>query len=181
MGKVRTGVRSFIEAFEGTPTRLQIITFDTKSATLGATSGNWNRFFDLAEPNDITALIGPTGTGGYVSTLTSDGGTNWEDALHRTFYSSNGQTYDQLGNPNAPTPELVVFFTDGVPTFDRIGGGSYTGSTVKSDTSSVGPPSIPSAIQLADRRRRRPLRQRLQPAAGGTGPTTSSTSSVTSA
>jgi hypothetical protein len=76
-----------------------------------------------------------------VSNLDSDGGTNWEDALHRAFYSKNGQTYDQLGNPNAPTPKLVVFFTDGVPTFDRIGGGSYTGTTVKSDTSSVGPPS----------------------------------------
>ena len=144
MGKVRTAVRSFIRAFEGTPTRLQIITFDTKSATLGATSGNWNRFFDLAEPNDVVTLIGPTGLTGLVSNLDSDGGTNWEDALHRAFYSRDGQTYDQLGNPAAPTPELVVFFTDGVPTFDRIGGGSYTGSTVRSDSSSVGPSSIPS-------------------------------------
>ena len=48
-----TAVRSFVQAFEGTPTRLQIITFDTRSATLGATSGNWNRFFDLAEPADV--------------------------------------------------------------------------------------------------------------------------------
>jgi hypothetical protein len=144
MGKVRTGVRSFVDAFEGTPTRLQIITFDTKSATLGSVSGSWNRFFDLSEPSDVELLMGPTGTSGLVSSLSSGGGTNWEDALHRAFYSENGQTYDQLGNPSAPTPELVVFFTDGVPTFDRIGSGSYTGSTVKSDTSSVGPSTIPS-------------------------------------
>ncbi|MGH9134343.1 MAG: VWA domain-containing protein, partial [Ilumatobacteraceae bacterium] len=143
MGKVKTAVRSFVNAFEGTPTRLQIITFDTKSATLGSVSGSWNRFFDLAEPSDVDILMGPTGTSGLVSNLDSDGGTNWEDALHRAFYSKDGQTYDQFGNPSAPTPELVVFFTDGVPTFDRIGGGSYTGTTVKSDTSSVGPPSIP--------------------------------------
>lgn len=143
MGKVRTAVRSFVNAFEGTPTRLQVINFDTRSATLGATSGSWNRFFDLAEPSDVDILMGPTGTSGLVSNLDSNGGTNWEDALHRAFYSKDGQTYEQLGNPNAPTPELVVFFTDGVPTFDRIGGGSYTGSAVKSDTSSVGPSSIP--------------------------------------
>ena len=141
MARVRTGVRSFIEAFEGTPTRLQIITFDTRSATLGATSGSWNRFFDLAEPADIVSLIGPTGTGGYVGTLSSNGGTNWEDALHRAFYSSTGQTYDQLGNPNAPTPELVVFFTDGVPTFDR----TYDNS----DSSPVGPSSIPSRFNYS--------------------------------
>ncbi|MCB0965888.1 MAG: hypothetical protein KDB37_03555 [Ilumatobacter sp.] len=131
---VRTGVRSFVQAFEGTPTRLQIIRFDTTSSTLGTTG--WNKFYDLAEPSDVSALIGPTGTGGLVSSLSAGGGTNWEDALHRAFYSQNGQTYDQLGNPNAPTPELVVFFTDGVPTFDRL--------YASTDTSSVGPASTPS-------------------------------------
>jgi hypothetical protein len=144
MGSVRAGISSFVQAFEGTPTRLQIITFDTKSATLGASSPTWNRFFDLADPAQVDTLIGTTGTGGLVGSIPSGGGTNWEDALHRAFYTNTGQTYDQLASASAPTPELVVFFTDGVPTFDRIGGGSYTGSTVKSDTSSVGPPSIPS-------------------------------------
>jgi hypothetical protein len=136
MGKVRTAVRSFVTAFEGTPTQLQIINFDTRSATLGATGGNWNKFFDLAEPDDVDDLIGWNGTSGLVSNLTSNGGTNWEDALHRAFYSRDGQTYDQLGNPTAPTPELVVFFTDGVPTYDR--------EFDNSDSSSVGPSSIPS-------------------------------------
>ncbi len=134
IGNVRTGVRSFVQAFEGTPTQLQVIRFDATSSTLG-TSG-WNKFYDLAEPTDVTELIGPTGTSGLVSGISAGGGTNWEDALHRAFYSENGQTYDQLGNPNAPTPELVVFFTDGVPTFDR--------QYANSDSSSVGPSSIPT-------------------------------------
>ena len=140
MDNVKLGVRSFIKAFEGTPTQLQIVTFHTQSRTLGSGS-DWNKFFDLAEPDDVLALMGPTGTTGLVSTIaigtgTGQGGTNWEDALHRTFYSRNGQSYQALGDPNAPPSELVVFFTDGVPTFDR--------QHAKSDTSSVGPASIPS-------------------------------------
>ena len=42
-----------------------------------------------------------------------NGGTNWEEALFRTFYKADGSTADTI-------PETVVFFTDGVPTFDRL-------------------------------------------------------------
>lgn len=134
---IKTGVRSFVNAFDGTPTQLQIVTFGTRSKTLGTTG--WNRFFDLADNGsggDVEELIGPGGNSGLVSSIARDGGTNWEDALHRTFFSQNGTPYDELGNPAAPTPELVVFFTDGVPTFDR--------DNYKSDSSSFGPSSIPS-------------------------------------
>jgi prepilin-type N-terminal cleavage/methylation domain-containing protein len=134
ISKIKTGVRSFVNAFEGTPTRLQIITFGTYSKTMGTTG--WNRFFDLADPADVTTLIGPTGTSGLVSSIARDGGTNWEDALHRAYFSKDGETYDELGNPAAPTPEMIVFFTDGEPTLDR--------TTHKSDSSSIGPSSIPS-------------------------------------
>lgn len=131
---IKTGVRSFVKAFDGTPTQLQVITFGTVSKTMG-TSG-WNRYFDLADPDDVDELIGPTGTSGLVSSIQRDGGTNWEDALHRAFFSKDGTPYDELGNPAAPTPELVVFFTDGVPTYDR--------ENHDSDNSSFGPSSIPS-------------------------------------
>jgi prepilin-type N-terminal cleavage/methylation domain-containing protein len=131
---VKTGVRSFINAFDGTPTQLQIITFGTVSKTMG--TNGWNRYFDLADPNDVAELIGPSGNSGLVSSIQRDGGTNWEDALHRAFFSKDGTPYDELGNPAAPTPELVVFFTDGVPTFDR--------QNYNSDDSSFGPSSIPS-------------------------------------
>ncbi len=134
ISNIKTGVRSFVNAFDGTPTQLQIITFGTVSKTMG-TSG-WNRYFDLADPNQVETLIGPGGNSGLVSSIARDGGTNWEDALHRAFFSENGTPYDELGNPAAPTPELVVFFTDGVPTFDR--------DNYNSDSSSFGPSSIPS-------------------------------------
>ncbi len=129
ISNVRAGVRSFVEAFEGTPTQLQVITFNSVSSTLGAAPGQWNRFFDLAEPADVETLIGPDGNSGLVSGISSGGRTNWEDAFHRAWYTSNGQTYEQLGNPAIPTPELVVFFTDGVPTYDR--------QTQKSDAAST--------------------------------------------
>jgi prepilin-type N-terminal cleavage/methylation domain-containing protein len=122
---IRAGVRSFIRAFEGTPTRLQIVMFGGESSVLGAGSG-WNRFFDLAEPADVTELLGPTGNSGLVSGIvpfpgtTFRGGTNWEDALYRTFFTADGQTYAEAANPLAPAAGLVVFFTDGVPTYDRL-------------------------------------------------------------
>lgn len=132
---IKTGVRSFVNAFEGTPTQLQIITFGTRSKALGTTG--WNRFFDLADiDGDVRDLMGPSGTSGLISSIARDGGTNWEDALHRAFFSKDGTPYDELGNPAAPTPELVVFFTDGVPTYDR--------ENADSDDSSFGPSSIPS-------------------------------------
>ena len=129
ISNVRTGIRSFVKAFEGTPTQLQIIMFNSVSSTLGAAPGQWNRFFDLAEPADVQTLIGADGNSGLVSGIVSGGRTNWEDAFYRAWYTANGQTYQQLGNPSIPTPELVVFFTDGVPTYDR--------QTVKSDSAST--------------------------------------------
>lgn len=122
---IRTGVRSFVRAFEGTPTELQVVMFGGESSVLGA-GGDWNRFFDLAEPSDVTELLGPTGNSGLVSDIvpfsgsTFRGGTNWEDALYRTFFTADGQTYSEAANPLAPPAGLVVFFTDGVPTYDRL-------------------------------------------------------------
>ena len=144
---VRQGVRSFVNAFDGTPTRLQIITFGTVSSTLGASG--WNQFFDLADPADVELLMGPTGNSGLISNIVAfpnnaDAGTNWEDALHRAYFSADGVPYDELGSPAAPTPELVIFFTDGRPTLHR---GTNLWGTVSTDSSSgspVEPPSVPS-------------------------------------
>jgi hypothetical protein len=140
MGNVRTGVRSFVKAFEGTPTKLQIVTFSSTASTLGA-GGGWNRFFDLAEPADVDTLIGVDGNSGLVSSISSNGATNWEDAFYRTWYASNGATYGDFGDPNAPTPELVVFFTDGVPTYDRL--------TARSDSNSTTQPVITNGTEYS--------------------------------
>jgi prepilin-type N-terminal cleavage/methylation domain-containing protein len=139
ISNVKTGVRSFVNAFEGTPTKLQIVTFGTVSKTMGTTG--WNRYFDLSDPADVLELMGPTGNSGLIGTIQRDGGTNWEDALFRTFYSQNGTPYRDLGNPAAPEPEMVVFFTDGEPTMNR--------TTDKSDTASTSVSGMPSRFNYS--------------------------------
>jgi hypothetical protein len=110
INNVRPAVSGFIDALIGTPVKIQIITFDTKSANL-APGNPWRRYFDMTNPTDVSTLQG------LVSGLTSSGDTNWEDALYRTFFDP-----ETGGNPPKIAQELptkVVFFTDGFPTVDR--------------------------------------------------------------
>lgn len=112
---VRAGVKSFVSTFAGTPTQLQIVRFSAEASVLGG-SGSWNYWYDLSEPSVVAALLGP---GSDIDDLGNSGATNWEDALYRAFYTENGDTYASIGNPARPPAELVVFFTDGMPTYHR--------------------------------------------------------------
>ncbi len=105
IGDVRNGVRSFVEALAGTPVKLQVVRFDTRSSILG--SSDWHRYFDMTNQADVDALLLA------IDGLRSNGGTNWEDGLFRTFYQADGTTASVI-------PETVVFFTDGVPTWERL-------------------------------------------------------------
>lgn len=113
--KVRTGVKSFIETFAGTPTQLQIIGFNRTARVLGAGS-NWNHWYDLSEQSTVNTLLGSSSP---VDNLGNNSATNWEDAIYRATYTQTGQTYQALGNPANPPAELIVFFTDGMPTYHR--------------------------------------------------------------
>jgi hypothetical protein len=124
IANVKAGVRSFVQTFAGTPTRLQVITMAGTAQVLGAGSA-WNRWYDLSEPTVVSSLLG--GSSPINSEIAPRSATNWEDALYRAFYAQNGQTYQFNGNPAAPAPELVVFFTDGLPTYDRLD--DHTGPT----------------------------------------------------
>lgn len=107
IGNVRVGVREFVEALAGTPVQLQIVRFDTRATPLqpaGAT--DWHRYYDMTNESDVATLLS------LIPELRSNGGTNWEDALFRTFFQENGATAPVI-------PGKVVFFTDGVPTWDR--------------------------------------------------------------
>lgn len=125
---IEDAVENFIDTFDGTPTRLQVIEFSGTARVVGS-GGNWNRFYDLSQPAEVAALKSALN-------INAGGSTNWEDALFRAFYAQNGQTYAELGDPNAPTPELVVFFTDGEPTVDR--------QDAKSDSAPTNPPTVQS-------------------------------------
>jgi prepilin-type N-terminal cleavage/methylation domain-containing protein len=133
MWRVNEGVVEFIELLEGTPTRLQIVPFSTAASVLDPYgAGTWNVYLDLSEPGVADDLITE------VNKLRATSLTNWEDALYRAFYTSNGTSHAAANNPAAPMPELVVFFTDGVPTWDRLRNGA-------ADTLPTAPPAAYSA------------------------------------
>lgn len=118
---VESAVRNFVDTFSGTPTRLQVIEFSNSARVVGATGSEWTKFYDLTEPSEVSALKSAL-------SIDAGGGTNWEDALFRTFRDRQGNPYDG-SNPLAPVPELVVFFTDGQPTRDRTNSKSDDAST----------------------------------------------------
>jgi hypothetical protein len=113
--EVRTGVRSFVSSFAGTPTLLQIVGFNADARVLG-TSSNWNNWYDLSSQATVNGLLGGSSP---IDTLGHNGATNWEDALYRAFYTETGQTVQSVASSAFPASELVVFFTDGMPTYHR--------------------------------------------------------------
>ena len=110
---VRNAVTAFIQALAGTPVQIQVVRFQTTASILGDASA-WSKYYDMTKDADVTALLAavPSLQGHW----SSGGGTNWEDAIFRTFYAPS----DPGGAPNSIIPKTVVFFTDGVPTWDRI-------------------------------------------------------------
>lgn len=127
---VRTAVSDFVDALAGTPTSVQIVRFDSYASVMlphGAdvnAAANWNHYFEMSDPVQLADLQTQ------IATISGDhsgsrGGTNWEDALFRTFYAKNGRPLNDDGNPTTVLPNLVVVFTDGAPTFDRSVGTYY--------------------------------------------------------
>jgi hypothetical protein len=112
IAQVKAGVTSFIQALAGTPMRLEVVRFQTYSSIMGDNAA-WNRYFDMTKDSDVNTLL--SAVNGLQGSWSNNpyGGTNWEEALYRTFYNADGSTAQQI-------PDTVVFFTDGVPTFDRM-------------------------------------------------------------
>ena len=133
MATIKAGIRSFLDEFAGTPVKLQIVTFSTTGTILGSTAGE-PHWFDMLVDSDVQALknlIGDPAQSGNLSQQTGgspaavgikqNGGTNWEDGFLRMLKNVDGTVPAQL-------PSKIIFFTDGVPTFDRQGSG-HTSST----------------------------------------------------
>ena len=112
MSYVRNGVNAFIDAFAGTPIKLQIVSFSSTATTLGAGAA-WSKYYDMLVDADVAALKA------LVTPLASTGSTNWEDALFRMFLNSDGTVQQVL-------PDTVIFFTDGMPTYNRLNATSAT-------------------------------------------------------
>lgn len=147
MASVRTGITQFVNTFAGTPVKLQVVRFSSTSSTLGAGSG-WSRWYDMLSESDVADLKTQVGT------LSSSGSTNWEDALFRMFNNSNGTTQDVL-------PDTLIFFTDGMPTYNRLNATSATGSPAVAHPDDVGFPSASGSSynQLSWNRANRIARQ----------------------
>jgi hypothetical protein len=106
---VEAGIRDFVTALAGTPTKVQIVRFD-RTAGVISDSGAWSQYFDMLDQGDVDYLTNPANI-----QLTANGSTNWEDAWFRAIYNADGTFQDIL-------PETVVFFTDGEPTAERYHG-----------------------------------------------------------
>jgi len=142
--EVRNGVETFVEALAGTPVQLQVVRFHTRASVLG--TSDWTRYYDLTEIDDVNALLGviPQLQGSWPSAPQRDGGTNYEDALFRTFYTPTGEIQQTL-------PDTVVFFTDGVPTYSRLDDAQFPNAVTRgapgvlTGTPAPPPPPWPNA------------------------------------
>ncbi len=137
----------FIDAFVGTPTQISINGFDRGAYGMIDDPARAKRYVAKNERapflsvldngpqvtamrNRITALDDRDGnwSSSNVDSPTKDGihwdqigsGTNWEDGLWNVFFDNAGQPH------NSFQPDLVVFITDGQPTYVRAGDGSPT-------------------------------------------------------
>lgn len=104
--QVENGVRAFVEALAGTPVQIQPVWFGTYTGVLG--TSDWHKYYDMTVDADVQALLNAIDT-----EIQQQGGTNWEDGLFRTFYNADGSIAQTI-------PDTIVFFTDGVPTYDRL-------------------------------------------------------------
>lgn len=145
MAYVRNGINAFIDAFAGTPIKLQVVRFSTTASTLGATT--WTKYYDLLVESDVTALKS------LVNGLSSTGGTNYEDGMFRMFRNSDGTVQSVL-------PSTVIFFTDGIPTYSRMNATSASSPPVAHpDDSGLANGTGSSYSQLSWNRANRVLRQ----------------------
>jgi hypothetical protein len=124
MPTVNAGLVSFINAFAGTPIKIQVVRFQSTATVIGQSPRT--RYFDMLNDADVTFLRSQ------VNLLAAGGGTNWEDALHRMFYTDTGAVQQVY-------PEMVIFFTDGEPTMGRVN---------SSSTSTVTAPTNPPAREV---------------------------------
>jgi hypothetical protein len=141
--QLQTAARDFIDLFQGTPVRMNVVGFDRAAYRMWPTTEG--AFFSLLNPSaDITSARTrvmaidnrdgnwnqsnpdwPTVDGIHWDQIGS--GTNWESALHMPFFNASGVEYSS-------TPDLVVFVTDGEPNWRGTTVGAATSTTTSDAT-----------------------------------------------
>ncbi|MEY4231262.1 MAG: hypothetical protein RLZZ362_2111 [Actinomycetota bacterium] len=125
--KVRDGVADMINAFRGTPLRVQVVNFGGLSYTVSPPGTAWPHWWDMIDQAQVNALIGSDARGGLISKLTLTFGTNWEDALYRMFKNPDGTSQEVR-------PDKLIFFTDGEPFGHMaVSGWSSTGTPLPTE------------------------------------------------
>lgn len=104
---VKKGVADMLNAFRGTPVRIQLVNFGGRAYT-SSPDGTWPYWWDMMDQAQVNTLIGSDARGGLVNDFFLTGGTNWEDALFRIFKTKNNTA-------QTVKPDRIVFFTDGEP------------------------------------------------------------------
>lgn len=98
LSQMKTAMTGFVTALSGTPTEFSVTKFGTNASVVQAFTTN---------AADVTSAISGIGTGG--------GGTDWEQAI-----ATARGTFD----PRTSKPNLMIFSSDGNPTFPHCGGSS---------------------------------------------------------
>src|SRR4051794_31593015 len=136
MTSIRNGIQNFLNEFAGTPVKLEVVTFSDTGHILGSSAAGEAKWYDMLVDSDVAAL--KTLVGG----LSSGGRTNWEDAFMRMLRNVDGTIPAQM-------PSKVIFFTDGVPTTNRINSTSSTAAVVASPLDGGLPTGVTSNLSQA--------------------------------
>lgn len=146
---IRAGIQSFLDEFAGTPVKLQIVTFSTVGTILGSSVAGEPKWFDMLVDSDVQTLKT------LASGIVQNGGTNWEDGFMRMLKNVDGTTPAQM-------PSKVIFFTDGVPTYDRLAGRTSSTAPAVTDPLDSGLPASTGSVysQVGWNRAERVIRDR---------------------
>ncbi len=103
LDQYKESANGFIEALTGTPSQIALYTFATAAPADGAANTGLP-LTSVATPGSASALTARIN--GFTPTPAMGGGTNWDRGFHQV--AESGESYD-----------IVLFLTDGQPTFHR--------------------------------------------------------------
>src|SRR4051812_14611637 len=143
MQSIKGGIQNFLNEFAGTPVKLEVVSFADTGKILGSSAAGEAKWYDMLVDADVAALKTLIGDPANASSGIAPGGrTNWEDAFLRMLRNVDGTVPAQM-------PSKVIFFTDGVPTTNRLNSTSSTAAVVANSLDSGLPTGATSNLSQA--------------------------------